>query len=60
MIAPDIAGPWRIRGVRLVATDLRFSAGAGPQVTGPAEALLMAIAGTPTSAVALPARRFIR
>jgi len=34
MIAPDIAGPWRIRGVRLVATDLRFSAGAGPQVPG--------------------------
>jgi len=45
MIAPDIAGPWRIRGVRLVATDLRFTAGAGPQVRGPAEALLMAIAG---------------
>jgi uncharacterized protein (TIGR03083 family) len=45
MIAPDIAGPWRIRGVRLVATDLRFSAGAGPQVMGPAEALLMTIAG---------------
>jgi hypothetical protein len=34
MIAPDIAGPWRIGGVRLVATDLRFSAGAGPQVPG--------------------------
>ena len=45
MIAPDIAGPWRIRGVRLVATDLRFTGGAGPQVRGPAEALLMAIAG---------------
>jgi uncharacterized protein (TIGR03083 family) len=45
MIAPDIGGPWRIRGVRLIATDLRFSAGAGPQVRGPAEALLMAIAG---------------
>jgi uncharacterized protein (TIGR03083 family) len=45
LIAPDIAGPWRIRGVRLVATDLPFAAGAGPQVRGPAEALLMAIAG---------------
>jgi uncharacterized protein (TIGR03083 family) len=45
MIAPDIAGPWRIRGIRLVATDLRFSAGAGPEARGPAEALLMAIAG---------------
>ncbi len=45
LIAPDIGGPWRIRGLRLVATDLRFCAGAGPQVRGPAEALLMAIAG---------------
>jgi hypothetical protein len=31
--------------VRLVATDLRFSAGAGPQVRGAAEALLMTMAG---------------
>ncbi len=45
LIAPDIAGPWRVRGVRLVATDLPFAAGAGPEVRGPAEALLMAIAG---------------
>ena len=45
LIAPDIGGPWRIRGVRLVATDLRFAAGVGPQVRGAAEALLMAIAG---------------
>ncbi len=45
LIAPDVAGPWRIRGIRLVATDLRFSAGMGPEVRGPAEALLMAIAG---------------
>lgn len=45
LIAPDIGGLWRIRGVRLVATDIGFSAGAGPEVRGPAEALLMAIAG---------------
>jgi uncharacterized protein (TIGR03083 family) len=45
LIAPDIGGFWRIRGVRLVATDLCFSAGAGPEVRGPAEALLMTIAG---------------
>lgn len=45
LIAPDIAGPWRIRGIRLVATDLRFSAGVGPEARGAAEALLMAIAG---------------
>ncbi|HUY47226.1 MAG TPA: maleylpyruvate isomerase family mycothiol-dependent enzyme [Streptosporangiaceae bacterium] len=47
LVAPDIAGPWRTRGMRLVATDLPFSAGLGPQVRGPAEALLMAIAGRP-------------
>ena len=45
LIAPDIGGLWRIRGVRVVATDLRFSAGAGPEVRGAAEALLMAMAG---------------
>jgi uncharacterized protein (TIGR03083 family) len=45
LIAPDIGGLWRIRGVRLVATDLRFSVGAGPQVRGAAEALLMIMAG---------------
>ena len=45
LIAPDIGGLWRIRGVRLVATDLPFSAGIGQEVRGPAEALLMTIAG---------------
>jgi uncharacterized protein (TIGR03083 family) len=45
LIAPDINGLWRIRGVRLAATDLAFSAGAGPLVRGQAEALLMAMAG---------------
>ncbi len=45
LIAPDIGGLWRTRGLRLVATDLRFTAGAGAEVRGPAEALLMAIAG---------------
>lgn len=45
LIAPDIGGLWRIRGIRLVATDLGFSAGVGPEVSGTAEALLMTIAG---------------
>jgi uncharacterized protein (TIGR03083 family) len=45
LIAPDIGGLSRIRGIRLVTTDLGFSAGAGPQVRGTGEALLMAIAG---------------
>jgi uncharacterized protein (TIGR03083 family) len=45
LIAPDIGNVWRIRGVRLVATDLAFTAGIGPEARGPAEALLMTIAG---------------
>jgi hypothetical protein len=47
LIAPAIGGFWRIRGVRLIGTDLHFSAGAGPEVHGAAEALLMTIAGRP-------------
>lgn len=49
MIAPDVAGPWRIRGLRLIATDLDYSAGIGPELRGPAEPLLMAIAGRPAA-----------
>jgi uncharacterized protein (TIGR03083 family) len=43
--APPIGAFWRARGLRLVATDLDWSAGRGPQVRGPGEALLMAISG---------------
>ncbi|MFI6303415.1 maleylpyruvate isomerase family mycothiol-dependent enzyme [Amycolatopsis thailandensis] len=35
----------RARGLLVVATDLDWSAGSGPEVRGPGEALLMAIAG---------------
>ena len=45
VLAPDVAGLWRIRGIRLVATDVGFCFGAGPEVRGKAEALLMGIAG---------------
>ena len=45
VIAPDVGGPWRIRGLRLVATDLDWAIGIGPEVRGPAEVLLMTIAG---------------
>jgi uncharacterized protein (TIGR03083 family) len=45
LIAPDIAHLWPLRGVRLVATDLPFSFGIGAQAEGPAEAVLMTIAG---------------
>lgn len=43
--APLIRGAWRARGVRLAATDLDWVAGKGPEVRGPAEALLMVMAG---------------
>ena len=43
--APTIRGAWRARGVRLVATDLDWSHGTGPEVRGTGEALLMAMAG---------------
>jgi len=43
--APTIRGAWRARGVRLVATDLDWSHGNGPEVRGTGEALLMAMAG---------------
>lgn len=45
LIAPPIRGFWRARGLRLVATDLDWVGGWGQLVQGPAEALLMAIAG---------------
>jgi uncharacterized protein (TIGR03083 family) len=35
----------RIAGLRLTATDMDWSHGSGPEVTGPAEALVMTMAG---------------
>jgi uncharacterized protein (TIGR03083 family) len=43
--APTIRGAWRARGVRLVATDLDWAYGRGPEVQGDGEALLMVMAG---------------
>ncbi|WP_216215418.1 maleylpyruvate isomerase family mycothiol-dependent enzyme [Amycolatopsis aidingensis] len=45
LLAPPIRAFVRARGLTLVATDLDWSRGSGPEVRGPAEALLMAIAG---------------
>ncbi|ORW04581.1 maleylpyruvate isomerase family mycothiol-dependent enzyme [Mycobacterium kyorinense] len=45
--APAVRGAWRARGLRLVATDLDWSHGGGPEVSGPGEALLMAMAARP-------------
>jgi uncharacterized protein (TIGR03083 family) len=43
--APALCPPGRLTGLRLAATDADWSAGAGDLVTGPAEALGMAITG---------------
>jgi uncharacterized protein (TIGR03083 family) len=43
--APPIRARKRIRGLTLTATDLDWTTGEGPEVTGPGEALLLALAG---------------
>jgi uncharacterized protein (TIGR03083 family) len=48
-MSPVIRGGWHARGVRLIATDLDWSAGRGPNARGPAEALLMAMALRPSA-----------
>ena len=45
MVAPPIRASARTRGLRLVATDLDWSHGRGPEVRGPGEAVLMVAAG---------------
>lgn len=45
--APTLPSKGNSRGLRLVATDVDWSSGQGPEVTGPGEALLMAVAGRP-------------
>lgn len=44
-----LAVPRRIAGLRLVATDVEWSHGAGPEVEGPAEALALAMTGRPAA-----------
>jgi uncharacterized protein (TIGR03083 family) len=45
--ARALPAPANIRGLRMVATDLPWAHGTGPEVHGPAEALLVALAGRP-------------
>lgn len=45
MIAPPLPAKRNGQGLRLVATDLDWSHGSGEEVTGPGEALLMAVCG---------------
>lgn len=44
LTAPAVRGARRARGVRLVATDIEWTHGSGPEVNGTGEALLMAMA----------------
>lgn len=46
---PRLGAGRRIRGLRLVATDVDWVHGRGPEVTGPGEALLMAMTGRPAA-----------
>jgi hypothetical protein len=43
--APTLPSKGNAKGLRLVATDVDWTAGDGPEVTGPGEAILMAAAG---------------
>lgn len=45
--APPLRGFWKARGVRLLATDVDWSRGKGPEARGDAEAVLMVLAGRP-------------
>jgi uncharacterized protein (TIGR03083 family) len=46
---PRLGAGRRIRGLRLRATDIDWTHGRGPEVSGPGEALLMAMAGRPAA-----------
>jgi len=44
LVAPPLHGAWRVRGVRLVATDCDWTWGRGPEARGTGEAVLMTMA----------------
>lgn len=46
---PRLGAGRRIRGLHLRATDIVWAHGRGPEVTGPGEALLMAMSGRPAA-----------
>ena len=45
--------PGSVRGLQLVATDIDWTWGSGPVVTGPGEALLLAMLGRKQAVVGL-------
>lgn len=51
--APTVRGFWNARGARLVATDLDWATGRGPEARGTAEAVLMTLAGRAGAAAGL-------
>ncbi|WIM90321.1 maleylpyruvate isomerase family mycothiol-dependent enzyme [Candidatus Mycobacterium wuenschmannii] len=50
---PRLGAGRRIRGLRVAANDIDWQHGDGPEVTGPAEALLMAMTGRPDAVAQL-------
>jgi uncharacterized protein (TIGR03083 family) len=50
-MSPVIGAARRTRGIRMVATDLDWSAGQGPEVLGSGEALLLAMTGRAATVV---------
>ena len=51
--APPIRGFWRVRGVRVVTTDVEWAFGRGPEARGPGEAVLMTMAARRGAAAGL-------
>lgn len=47
LTAPTLPARGNAKGLRLRATDVDWTTGEGPEVSGPGEALLMALAGRP-------------
>lgn len=45
LLAPPIKALWHVRGVKVVATDVGWSGGTGPEACGAGEAVLMAMSG---------------
>jgi len=45
--APTLPARSNAKGLKLTATDMDWTTGEGPEVSGPGEALLMAVAGRP-------------
>jgi uncharacterized protein (TIGR03083 family) len=45
LYVPILQTAWRSRGLRLIATDVVWTHGSGPEVRAPGEALLMSLAG---------------